>query len=273
MKLTAFLLLICFFGYSQTVTVMTYNVRYDNPDDDVNAWPNRKEKVFEVIKQSKPEILGVQEALYHQLEDIHAHFPQYQYVGKGRDDGQIKGEYSAIFYDTLRFSVTSSNTFWLSLTPDVPGSKNWDAAITRVATWAKLLDLKSLDTLFVMNTHFDHIGKKARENSAGMIKENISVLAGALPVILTGDFNIEPTESPYTIITNGEIYNLRDAGKDSAAGTYCSFKVDSEPCRRIDYIFYGVGWVVNDFTVIDQNDGQFYPSDHLPVIANLKLRP
>ena len=273
MKLTALLLMIPFFGYSQMVTVMSYNIRYDNPDDGVNAWPNRKEKVFAVIMKNKPEIVGVQEALHHQLEDINAHFPQYKYIGKGRDDGKQKGEYSAIFYDTTRFGITSSNTFWLSLTLDVAGSKNWDAAITRVATWAKVVDVKSHDTLFIMNTHFDHVGKMARENSAGIIKENISVLAGALPVILTGDFNIEPTEPPYTIITNGEIYNLRDAGKDNNTGTYCSFKVDSETCRRIDYIFYGVGWVVNDYKVINENDGQYYPSDHLPVIAKLKLRP
>jgi endonuclease/exonuclease/phosphatase family metal-dependent hydrolase len=252
---------------------MSYNLRYDNPDDGVNAWPNRKEKVFGVIKKNKPDILGVQEALYHQLEDIQTQIPQYKYVGNGRDDGKQKGEYSAIFYDTTHYSVPSSGTFWLSTTPDVPGSKNWDAAITRVASWAKLLDLKSHDTIFMINTHFDHVGKIARENSAGIIKENISVLAGALPVILTGDFNIEPTENPYSIITNGEIYNLRDAGADHPAGTYCSFKVGGEPCRRIDYIFYGVGWIITDYKVITQNDGQYYPSDHLPVIAKLKMRP
>jgi endonuclease/exonuclease/phosphatase family metal-dependent hydrolase len=248
---------------------MTYNLRFDNPGDGPNAWPNRKEKVYDIIQKSSPHVLGVQEALYHQLEDIKTNLSQFDYVGVGRDDGKQKGEYSAIFYDTTKFEVTASSTFWLSQTPEVPGSKNWDAAITRVATWAKLLDKETLDTLFVVNTHFDHIGKVARENSATLIKEKISVLARALPVILTGDFNVEPSEPPYAILTNGDIYNLRDSGAGDTTGTFCNFKVNSEPCRRIDYVFYGVGWKVKKYSVNSKNDGQYYPSDHLPVTVKL----
>ena len=272
-SLILFLLLLSLTLDGQNLTVMTYNIRYDNPGDSVNAWPNRKKKVFDLLKKNVPDVLGVQEALLHQLEDIKEAIPQYEYTGVGRDDGKQKGEYSAIFYNKERFYVVKSSTFWLSETPDVPGSKNWDAAITRVATWAKLLDTKSNDTIIMINTHFDHIGKAARENSARIIKEKASVLAGALPVILTGDFNIEPTESPYQVITNGELYNFRDSGVNDTTGTYCTFKVNSDPCRRIDYIFYGVGWSVTKYLVIDQNDGQYYPSDHLPVIAKLKLVP
>lgn len=251
------------------IKVMTYNLRFDNPGDSVNAWPNRKEKVFSLLKKQKSDIMGVQEALHHQLEDIKKSLPQYDYVGVGRDDGQKKGEYSAILYQKKRFRVIESNTFWLSETPDIPGSKDWDAAITRVATWAKLYDKKSRDTIFFINTHFDHIGKVAQEKSVDIIKSRISVLAGKYPVILTGDFNIEPTESPYTIATNGDIYNLQDSGKGSTIGTYCTFAVNSVPCRRIDYIFYGVGWKPEKYTVIIQHDGKHYPSDHLPVTVVL----
>src|SRR6185503_1407681 len=113
-------------------------------------------KVFDLLTANNPDLIGVQEALHHQLEDIVTNLPQYAFSGVGRDDGQTKGEFSAILYNQKRFQINTSNTFWLSETPSIPGSKNWDAAITRVATWAKLYDKKLRDTIFVINTHFDH---------------------------------------------------------------------------------------------------------------------
>lgn len=265
------LVLIGFSTFAQSTKVMTYNLRLDTQSDGVNAWPNRKEKVFKLIKKQKPAILGVQEALHNQMVDMKTNLTQYDYVGVGRDDGKTKGEYSAIFYQKKRFQVGASGTFWLSETPEIPGSKSWDAAITRVASWAKLYDKKLKDTIFCINTHFDHIGKVAREKSVDIIKSKISVLAGKYPVILTGDFNIEPTETPYNVATNGEFYNLQDSGKGDTQGTYCTFVV-GEKCKRIDFIFYGTGWIVEKYSVITQNDSKHYPSDHLPVVAQLKLR-
>lgn len=232
----------------------------------------RKQKVFDLLSANKPDLLGVQEALHHQLEDIVTNLPQYAYVGVGRDDGQMKGEFSAILYNQERFQVMASSTFWLSETPLDPGSKNWDAAITRVATWAKLYDKKTRDTIFMINTHFDHIGKLAREKSAILIKTKIIELAGNLRVILTGDFNIEPTEPPYAILINKEIYTLSDSGNGITQGTYCTFVVNSVPCRRIDYILFGAGWKSRKYTVINQSDGRYYPSDHLPVMVQLKKK-
>jgi endonuclease/exonuclease/phosphatase family metal-dependent hydrolase len=263
------LLIISFSTLAQSTKVMTYNLRLDTQADGVNAWPNRKANVIKLIKNQKPDILGVQEALHNQMTDLKANLTQYNYVGVGRDDGKTKGEYSAIFYVKTRYQVIESNTFWLSETPEIAGSKSWDAAITRVATWVKLYDKKRKDTIFCINTHFDHIGKVARERSVDIIKANISQLAGQYPVIVTGDFNIEPTETPYINATNGETYNLRDAGAGSQHGTYCTFSV-GKPCKRIDFIFYGVGWRVSKYSVITQSDGQYYPSDHLPVVALLK---
>jgi endonuclease/exonuclease/phosphatase family metal-dependent hydrolase len=196
------LVLIGFSTFAQSTKVMTYNLRLDTKNDGINAWPNRKEKVFKLIKKQKPAILGIQEALHNQMVDMKTNLTQYDYVGVGRDDGKTKGEYSAIFYQKGRFRVIESSTFWLSETPEIPGSKSWDAAITRVATWAKLYDKKSRDTIFCINTHFDHIGKVAREKSVDIIKTFINKLAGKYPVILTGDLNIEPTETPYSIATN-----------------------------------------------------------------------
>jgi endonuclease/exonuclease/phosphatase family metal-dependent hydrolase len=122
---------------AQQIDVMTYNIRYDNPGDGINQWSSRKEKVFALIKKYDPDIFGVQEALHHQLTDIQNNCNGYKFIGVGRDDGKEKGEYSAIFYRSSRFDVIDQNTFWLSETPQTPGRKIWDAAITRVATWEK----------------------------------------------------------------------------------------------------------------------------------------
>jgi endonuclease/exonuclease/phosphatase family metal-dependent hydrolase len=255
---------------AQPMKVMTYNLRYDTPQDGVNAWPKRKDKVINLIGKEAPDVLGVQEALHHQLEDIKSGLPKYEYLGVGRDDGKQKGEYSAVFINKDKFRAVDDGTFWLSETPKVPGSKSWDAAITRVVTWVKLIGTGSTDTILMVNTHFDHIGKVAREKSAELIKERIAPLARRLPVVLTGDFNTEPTDTPYKTMTNGKVYDFRDAGKGDPAGTSCTFKVNSVPCRRIDFIFYGEGWGVQGYKVIDENDGQHYPSDHLPVVATMK---
>jgi endonuclease/exonuclease/phosphatase family metal-dependent hydrolase len=267
-RLIPILIIISISLHSQSLKVMTYNLRLDTEQDGVNQWGKRKDKVFALILKNKPAVLGVQEALANQIDDLKNNLPDYDYVGVGRDDGKRMGEFSAIFYRKDKFNAVASGTYWLSETPEMPGSKSWDAAITRVATWAKLVNIKSKDTIFVTNTHFDHIGKVARENSASLIKTRINKLAGKLPVILTGDFNIEPTEPPYSIITNGDAFNLQDSGKGNHQGTYCTFAVGTN-CKRIDYIFYSVGWKVKKYSVLNQNDGKYYPSDHLPVIATL----
>src|SRR6186713_989688 len=147
---------------SQELNVMTFNIRYNTKNDSLNAWPYRKDNAASQIKFHNVHILGVQEALYEQVIDLSQSLSQYKYVGVGRDDGIIKGEYSAIFYDTAKLILLGSSTFWLSLTPDIPGSKSWDAAITRIVTWAKFTDKRRNRTFFVFNTHFDHIGKEAR---------------------------------------------------------------------------------------------------------------
>lgn len=247
--------------------VMSYNLRFDNPADGINQWSSRKEKVFSLIKKYQPDIIGVQEALQHQLVDIVTNNSTYAYIGVGRDDGKTAGEYSAIIYNKKRFVVLEENTFWLSETPETPGSKNWDAAITRVATWAKLKDKKTKKVYFVLNTHFDHIGTEARLKSAQLIKSKLNALAGNLPVIVTGDFNCEPTEAPYATMTNNEHYKLADAGKGNMEGTYCTFAVNGQPCKRIDYIFFSADWTGSNYQVINDNDGQNYPSDHLPIMS------
>ena len=244
---------------AQPLKVMTYNIRLDHTVDGVNQWPKRSEKVYALIRKYNPDILGVQEALHHQLQDILKNLPEYTSVGVGRDDGKTKGEYSAILFKKDRFAVQQQNTFWLSETPDVAGSKSWDAAITRIATWAALRVLHDNKEFIIVNTHFDHIGALAREKSAALI--------------ITGDFNSEPTEAAYITMLNGEVlklFNSRPATESQ--GTFCTFAVNSTPCKVIDYIFYTAELTPKNFQVITDHNGTYYPSDHLPVMCTF-VRP
>jgi len=255
---------------AQELKVMTYNIRFDNPADGVNAWPNRKSKVFELLKQYDPDILGVQEALEHQIKEIIMAIPEYDFIGVGRDDGKTKGEYSAILYKKSKFSVSDPATFWLSETPAVPGSKNWDAAITRVVTWSKFKAKNTETEFYVLNTHFDHIGKEARKKSAELIRKRTSELKGA-PVIITGDFNCTRQDEPYKIMMQKNAITLIDPAPENAPGTYCTFVVNGPECNPIDYIFHTPQWKSSHYKIITDNDGKHYPSDHLPVMVTLRL--
>ncbi|MBN8652104.1 MAG: endonuclease/exonuclease/phosphatase family protein [Cytophagales bacterium] len=267
---------------AQSVKVMSYNIRLDTEADGVNQWKNRPEKVINLIKKYNPDLFGVQEALHNQMMDLQSGLSEYSYVGVGRDDGKEKGEYSAIFYKKEKFELLTQNTFWLSETPDVPGSKSWDAAITRVVTHAVFKDKTTGKQFLYANTHFDHIGKEARKNSAFMIKTYLKdFVSGSrfnnenlkVPVIVSGDFNSEPTDAPYVTITNGKHFQLFDSRPaNNLTGTFCGFELNKMECKTIDYIFHSEDWKASDYQVIQDNDGKYYPSDHLPVLVTLTLK-
>jgi endonuclease/exonuclease/phosphatase family metal-dependent hydrolase len=267
---TIFFLFVIITGNGQSLKVMSYNLRFDNPGDGVNQWGKRKEKVIDLLNKYNPDILGVQEALQHQIKDITGMRKDYTFVGVGRDDGRQSGEYSAIIFKKDRFQLLDQNTFWLSETPEEPGSKSWDAAITRVATWAVLIDKESSRKFVVINTHFDHIGVEARQKSAELLKSRAAELGHDVPVIITGDFNSERTDSPYLTMVDGSLIELIDP-VSQPEGTYCTFQVASIPCKAIDYIFVTNEWNADAYMVIKDNDGTYYPSDHLPVIVTLSL--
>jgi endonuclease/exonuclease/phosphatase family metal-dependent hydrolase len=254
---------------AQTLKVMTYNIRYDTPVDSMNQWGKRTSRVYALIRKHDPDILGIQEAVHNQVIDLVTNLSEYAYVGVGRDDGKTKGEYSAILYKKSQFTITTEGTFWLSPTPTVAGSKGWDAAITRVATWAIMKDNKTGQSFLMLNTHFDHIGKEARRESAIIIKKRGSELAGQLPVIMTGDLNCTREEPPYAAIMGNDGLLLNDPAPSPAPGTFCSFKVNSIICRPIDYVLHTAQWKASNYQVITDNDGKYYPSDHLPVIVQL----
>jgi endonuclease/exonuclease/phosphatase family metal-dependent hydrolase len=263
---------------AQELNVMTFNIRYNNPGDSLDAWPYRKDKVSSQVLFYEAHILGVQEALYGQLEDIQQRLPKHKYVGVGRDDGKQKGEYSAIFYDTTRLQAIQSKTFWLSETPEVPGSKSWDAAITRVVTWVKFRDRKTKKIFFAFNTHFDHIGKVARRESAKLLLQKVKEIAGSTPAFITGDFNAEPGDEPVQVIKdNSNPLHLTDAKEVSKTphygptGTFNGFKNKERSDNPIDYIFLKGAWKVLKHATISETWQGRFASDHFAVIAKLSL--
>ena len=163
-------------------------------------------------------LLGVQEALHDQMMDMQQHLPQYKYFGGGRDDGKTRGEYSAIFYDTTRLQWMAGDMFWLSQTPGVPGSVGWDAAITRIVTWCKFKDRQTGKIFFAFNTHFDHMGQRARAESAKLLLQKVKDIAGKTTAIITGDFNATPSGEPIQIIQDkANPLSLTDTKAVSAA--------------------------------------------------------
>jgi endonuclease/exonuclease/phosphatase family metal-dependent hydrolase len=251
---------------------MTYNIRYNNPQDGVNARPNRITKIGTLIQQYNPDILGIQEALQSQLVELMRILPEYSYVGVGRDDGKVNGEFSAILFKNNRFGLLHHNTLWLSETPDVPGSKSWDAALPRIVTTARLHDKESKTDFVIFNTHFDHLGLEARQHSANLLLGMVGAARtiDAMPIIITGDFNAERSEKTYETLLLKYLFDTKP--DDDTSGTYCGFEVGAMPCKTIDYIFATAEWNSKNYKVIRDNDGKYYPSDHLPVFVELEIK-
>lgn len=258
--------------------VMSFNIRYDNPGDGPDAWPLRKELVTGLIDYHRPDVLGLQEALRHQIDDLQQALPDFAWYGIGRSDGRNAGEFAPIFYNRHRFIAAQHGTFWLSETPTDTGSVGWDAALERIATWMILRDYASGRRFFVLNTHFDHQGAAARLNSARLIKQQLAVLATDLPIVVLGDFNCEPGSAPYQTLTDSTSPRLHDArfiaarGHYGPEGTFTGFRHEANPPPRIDFIFTGENVAVRRHAVLsDHLDGRL-PSDHRPVVASIALQ-
>ena len=264
---------------AQSLNAMTWNIRYNNPDDGVNAWPNRKDWVAEIIIKSKADIAGFQEVLVGQLEDLKVRLPEMDVYGVGRDDGKNAGEFTPIFFRKDRFELVEKSTFWLSPTPDKTASKGWDAALPRIASWVKLKDRQTGTVFYVMNTHFDHFGTQARAESAALLLKHLRENFVDHPVILTGDLNTTPDSPPYnTLIGKGtetrpvyfdafEHSAQKPEGPDS---TWNGFEA-IVPHRRIDFVFTTKSVGVERFQTLDDQRESRFPSDHLPVVAELEL--
>lgn len=273
---TALFALLSFFiltSRGQSVTVMTYNLRYDNPGDGVNAWPLRKAWLCQQVKQVSPEILGIQEGLERQVQYLDSVFPGYRHIGVGREDGKNKGEYSAIFYNREKIKVKKQGTFWLSPTPEQV-SIGWDAALERICTYGLFKEKKSGKYFWAFNTHFDHIGEEARKNSAVLILKKIKELnKDGYPVILTGDFNSSVESEAYRLIVS-KFLDCKSADKSmnmEPEGTFNGFTADQPAIERIDFIFCGYGAKPDSYSVIRESKEGRFASDHYPVISRITL--
>lgn len=257
---------------AQEIKVMTYNIKYDNVNDTVNNWNDRKEKLTALIEHYGPSFIGMQEALHRQVAYIDSSLTNYAYIGVGREDGKQKGEYSEIHYDSTRYKVLEHNTFWLSETPEKL-SVGWDAALERICTYGLFENRDSGEKLWVFNTHFDHKGETAREKSAELILKKIKEInTDDLPVVLTGDFNLTPDEKPIHLIKKymqdgQDITNIPFYGP---TGTFNGFDPNRVLDHRIDYIFVKNLSVESYLHIDDRLENLKYISDHLPVLATVK---
>ncbi|MGQ8336997.1 endonuclease/exonuclease/phosphatase family protein [Sunxiuqinia sp. A32] len=256
--------------------VMTYNIRYDNPDDLQNNWKYRKDFAANMIHFYDVDIFGTQEVLKNQLDDLLDRLPEYTSLGVGRFDGKTEGEYSAIFYKTDKYEVLDDGHFWLSETPEVAGSMGWDAACERIVTWGIFKEIETGNRFAFVNTHFDHRGRKARKESALMLNKEVSrIVAEDLPVIVTGDFNaIETSEPIQTILEDGILLDTRKLAPIVYGPSWTSHSFGQIPFEKrniIDYIFVTKDFSVEKYASISDRLDSTYLSDHNPVYVEAIL--
>jgi endonuclease/exonuclease/phosphatase family metal-dependent hydrolase len=265
---------------------MTFNIRFNNAADGRNAWPKRRDDVAELILRQKPDLLGLQEALAGQIGELKERIgDEHDWYGVGRDDGKEQGEFAPIFYRRARFEVLGKGTFWLSETPEKVGSKGWDAALPRVATWLKLKDKAADRELLFANVHFDHRGQQARLESARLLRRKLAEVAGDAPIVLLGDFNATPDSRPYEALVDAAELKGDDGTATKAAVFRDARGLVANPAgpnttwngftkaidgSRIDHVLVDAHWTVAGFAVIDEQtkDGRFY-SDHFPIVVKL----
>ncbi len=257
---------------NDSFNIMSYNIRMNTPDDGVNAWPLRKDKVTGLIRFYQTDIFGVQEALLLQMNDLKTRLPEYNCFGVGRDDGKDAGEFMTIFYLKSRFEKLDGGTFWLSPTSDKPGL-GWDAVCNRTCTWIKFKDKDTKKVFYHFNTHFDHRGKVAREESAKLILKFMGEINKEdLPMMLTGDFNSTKEAAPIQTILK-TLFDSRDKSQSTPygpSGTSGGFAI-KEHKNTIDYIFINKKVNVIRHGVLSDSTGLFFPSDHLPVLAEVEI--
>lgn len=256
------------------LTVTTFNIRYGTAADGENRWELRRELLFDVLRAQHADVVGLQEALHFQLQEILAAFPDYAMLGVGREDGNTRGEYAAILYRHDRLDVAEQGTFWLSPTPEVPGSVGFGNRITRICTWARLVERSGNRAFYVYNVHWDHESQPSRERSAELVAQRIAAREPADPVVLLGDFNAGEDNPARRLLL--ERYGLRDAFRlvnrnARDVGTYHAFR-GTRTGELIDAILVSTEWDVDAVWIDRTERNARYPSDHFPVTGRLALR-
>ena len=251
----------------QPLEVMTFNVRLDIPSDSVNNWNYRKGDACRMIAYYSPDLLGMQEVLHNQMEDLKRGLPQYTALGVGRDDGKEAGEYCPIFFRTDRFTLVEYGNFSLSEQPETIGIKGWDASYNRVTTWAILQEKNNGQKFVYFNTHLDNDGKTARKEGVQLILDKIKEIAPDMPAIITGDFNCTPGEEPLqtlektAAVTYGPSWSFHDFGR-----------LPVEERVLLDYVFVTKGAKIDRYRVIQDKPENSYLSDHCPILVELTVQ-
>lgn len=257
--------------------VMSFNIRYGAAQDGADNWPLRRELVFDTIRAYDPDLIGLQEVLVFQKDELIEALPDYDFVGVGRSDGRAAGEFAPVMFRRKMFTLIGSGVFWLSDEPEKIGSRGWDAALPRIATWVKLqFKSRPLNHIWLYNTHFDHRGERARLESAKLMRRAIEA-QGGVPIIVTGDFNAGPASEPYRILTEntGNLAHMLDSYTqwrmpEENAGTFNAFRGERGG-PRIDWILHNRRFKTREAAIDRAALGDRYPSDHFPVTATLEL--
>lgn len=250
--------------------MMTFNIRYGTAPDGEDQWSNRKPLLFRVVGEHQPDVVGLQEALRFQIEEIVAAVPGYAFLGVGRDDGKAAGEHAAILYRTDRLKVDQHGDFWFSDTPEVPGSKHWGNQITRMCTWARFESPQSGTPFYVFNLHLDHQSQPSREKSIQLLLKKIQEREHQDPIIVTGDFNAGETNPAVTLMKGSFKDSFRLLHPDATdVVTFNSFKTPPPGGDKIDYIFIAPPVQVREAAIVRDQTGGHYPSDHFPVTATV----
>ncbi|HUV00783.1 MAG TPA: endonuclease/exonuclease/phosphatase family protein [Bacteroidales bacterium] len=261
------------------IKVITFNIRYDNPRDSVNAWPNRAPMVRRFIEEEKPDIIGMQEVLLHQYNLLDSVLNDYSSVGVGRSDGVKAGEMNPVFYRKDRFDIIRTKTFWLSETPEIAGSQAWGANLPRIVTWMELSDKNTQEHIFLFNTHFAHDSDSARIMSSELLLNKVDSIASGFPFVITGDFNMLHSSTGYDILTGPresvplliDTYAVSEKRHTGPAYTFNGFS-EKASAGRIDYIFVRNGMRVLEHRTFIKKEHGIYISDHWPVMAVVSTR-
>lgn len=260
----------------QPLTVMTFNIRYGTANDGDNRWSARRDFLADVIREEAADVIGLQEALDFQIDEIIAAVPGYAAIGVGRDDGARKGEYAAILFRRDRFQVSDAGTFWFSDTPNVVASTSWGNRITRICTWARFVD-RDGRAFWQFNVHLDHESQPSRERSAQLLRARVDERRNPRePVIITGDFNAGEANPAVIAITAGGVFvdtfRVKYPG-DRTVGTFTAFDPAKTGGEKIDYIFAPAASEVMRAAIVRTARGGRLPSDHFPVVAQVRLPP
>ena len=254
-----------------SLNIMTYNIRYAADQPEMFSWKNRRDGIMQ--RFDGIDIAGLQEVLTVQVEDLKSNLSGYNLIYRSRETEASVGEGVPILFKEDKFSLLYSGTFWLSDTPELPGSNTWEAACNRIVTWGRFIDKESNIEFFVFNTHLDHISQYARENGTRLILSTIQMMAPGFPVILMGDFNADEENNVYKMITE---FGLKDTYRDirhesdSTDLTYHGWQNESG-LTRIDYVFVSADFHVKNTKVVREKVNGIYPSDHFPVVSEIEI--